>query len=299
MSASSAILQFPETSRLRESGRRPRDDELDSFGITHTGLVRPENQDHFLIAQLRGRLNVKMSSLPSIERLPIEEERVGSFLMVADGVGGGQKGETASRIVLEEVAQYIAQAARCYYRENDAEGDFVNTLERAAREVHEQVVEQGGADPATAGMATTLTLMISVWPWIYLLQVGDSRYYIYSNGTLRQISRDQTLAQEMVDEGIMSHTASARSPLSNVLSSSIGGAQTAPVVTRLPNRWENVHLLCTDGLNKHVPDERIRERLSTMTSAQQVCEDLLQDALDAGGTDNITIIVGRAVEKPS
>ncbi|HEV7388947.1 MAG TPA: protein phosphatase 2C domain-containing protein [Gemmatimonadaceae bacterium] len=297
MTASSAILQFPEIQQLRESGRRPRDDELESFGITHTGLVRRENQDHFLIAQLRGRLNVKMSSLPAIERLPIEEERVGSFMMVADGVGGGQKGETASRIALEEIAQYISQAARCYYRENDAEGDFVSTLERAAKEVHECVIEQAAADPGTVGMATTLTLVIGVWPWMYLLQVGDSRYYIYANGVLRQISRDQTLAQEMVDEGIMSQSLSERSPLSNVLSSSIGGAQTAPVVTRLHSNWEHVHLLCTDGLNKHVSDEQIRQRLSTMTSAKQVCEDLLQDALDGGGSDNITIIVGRAVEK--
>lgn len=298
MTESATTLQFPETSYLSASGRRPRDDELDSFGITHTGLVRLENQDHFLIAQLRGRLHVRMSSLPSVEHLPIEEERVGSFMMVADGVGGGQKGETASRMVLEEVAQYIAQAARCYYRENDSEGDFVNTLERAAREVHETVVEQAAADPQTAGMATTLTLVIGVWPWMYLLQVGDSRYYTYAKGVLRQISRDQTLAQEMVDEGLMTQTLSQRSPLSHVLSSSIGGAQTAPMVTRLANRWENVHLLCTDGLTKHVSDDRIKERLGSMTSARQACEGLLQDALDAGGTDNITIIVGRAVEKP-
>ncbi|HEY4734066.1 MAG: PP2C family protein-serine/threonine phosphatase [Gemmatimonadaceae bacterium] len=298
MTETATSLQFPEAPRLTGSERRPRDDELDSFGITHTGLVRPENQDHFMIAQLRGRLHVRMSSLPTIEHLPIEEERVGSFMLVADGVGGGQKGETASRIVLERVAHYIAQAARCYYRENDTDGDFVETLERAAKEVHQSVVEEGSTHPETAGMATTLTLVMAVWPWTYLLQVGDSRYYTYANGKLRQISRDQTLAQEMVDEGIMSQTSSARSPLSNVLSSSIGGAQTAPVVTRLRNCWENVHLLCTDGLSKHVSDDRIRERLSTMTSARQVCEDLLQDALDGGGTDNITVIVGRAVEKP-
>jgi serine/threonine protein phosphatase PrpC len=297
MTESATTLQFPQTSYLSASGRRPRDDELDSFGITHTGYVRPENQDHFLIAQLRGRLHVRMSSLPSVDHLPIEEERVGSFMMVADGVGGGQKGETASRMVLEEVAQYIAQAARCYYRENDSEGDFVDTLARAAREVHETVVEQAATDPQTAGMATTLTLVIGVWPWMYLLQVGDSRYYTYANGVLRQISRDQTLAQEMVDEGLMTQTLSQRSPLSHVLSSSIGGAQTAPAVTRLANRWENVHLLCTDGLTKHVSDDRIKERLGSMTSARQACEGLLQDALDAGGTDNITIIVGRAVEK--
>jgi serine/threonine protein phosphatase PrpC len=84
-------------------------------------------------------------------------------------------------------------------------------------------------------------------------------------------------------------------PLSNVLTSSIGGAQTAPIVKRLPNSWSTVHLLCTDGLTKHVSDARIAERLGGMTSAKEVCEQLLQDALDGGATDNITIVVGRPV----
>jgi len=277
--------------------RRPRDDEIDVYALTHVGLCRPENQDHFLVGQLRGRLFVKLSSLPEIQRLPLEEERVGSFMMVADGVGGGQKGEQASRIVLEEIAQYISEAARCYFRANDPDQDFVHALESAAREVHEAIREHAAADPEAAGMATTLTLWISVWPWTYLLQVGDSRYYCYGNGRLRQISRDQTLAQAMVDEGIMSPSMSQNSPLQHVLSSSIGGAHTSPVVTRMANKWDNVHLLCTDGLTKHVTDERITERLRTMTSARQVCQDLLQDALDDGGTDNITVVVGRAVPK--
>jgi protein phosphatase len=277
--------------------RRPRDDEIDVHAVTHVGLLRPENQDHFLVGQLRGRLVVKISSLPEIQRLPLEEERVGSFMMVADGVGGGQRGEQASRIALEEVAQYISEAARCYFRAKDPDPDFVHALEGAAREVHEAIREHAAADPDAAGMATTLTLWISVWPWTYLLQVGDSRYYCYCKGKLRQISRDQTLAQAMVDEGIMTPSMSQNSPLQHVLSSSIGGAQTSPVVTRMPQRWDNVHLLCTDGLTKHVSDERIAERLRTMTSARQVCKDLLQDALDAGGTDNITLCVGRAVPK--
>ena len=277
--------------------RRPRDDEIDVYALTHVGLCRPENQDHFLVGQLRGRLFVKLSSLPEIQRLPLEEERVGSFMMVADGVGGGQKGEQASRIVLEEIAQYISEAARCYFRANDPDQDFVHALESAAREVHEAIREHAAADPEAAGMATTLTLWISVWPWTYLLQVGDSRYYCYGNGRLRQISRDQTLAQAMVDEGIMSPSMSQNSPLQHVLSSSIGGAHTSPVVTRMANKWDNVHLLCTDGLTKHVTDERITERLRTMTSARQVCQDLLKDALDDGGTDNITVVVGRAVPK--
>ncbi|HEY7877146.1 MAG TPA: hypothetical protein VIC55_02925, partial [Gemmatimonadaceae bacterium] len=121
------------------------------------------------------------------------------------------------------------------------------------------------------------------------------RYYLYRHGVLTQITRDQTMAQELIDQGVMTRSAALASPWANVLSSALGGAQTAPVVTRLASGWENTHLICSDGLTKHVPDERIAERLGAMTSAREACEGLLQDALDGGGTDNITIIVGRAV----
>ena len=84
-----------------------------------------------------------------------------------------------------------------------------------------------------------------------------------------------------------------------MLSSAIGGQQTAPVVTRIASDWENIHLLCSDGLTKHVSDDRIAECLRTMTSSKQACDTLLQEALDGGGTDNVTIIVGRAVPRPS
>jgi protein phosphatase len=226
----------------------------------------------------------------------MEEERVASFMMVADGVGGGQKGELASREALEEVAQYIVEGARCYFRADEGEGDFAHALEDVAKKVHQELRSRAAADPATAGMATTLTLWIAAWPWTYLLQVGDSRYYVYSKGALNQISQDQTVAQALVDQGIMTKSLSERSPLANVLASSIGGPQSAPVVMRLPTVWGDVHLLCSDGLTRHVSDERIAERLGAMQSARQVCEQLLQDALDAGGTDNITILVGRAVK---
>jgi len=282
---------------LPTTSRRPRDDELDVYGLTHTGKVRPENQDHFLVGSLRGRLNVRLSSLPDTEKLPVEEERVAAFMMVADGVGGGRSGEEASRAALEEVAQFITEGAGCYFRAGESERDFVTALELAARSWHKAVRERAASDPDTAGMATTLTLFIGVWPWSYLVQVGDSRYYEYANSVLTQISRDQTVAQALVDQGIMSKSLSLQSPLSNVLASSIGGPQTAPVITRIPNSWETIHLLCSDGLTRHVPDERIAERLGAMESAKQVSEALLQDALDGGGTDNITIVVARKVRK--
>jgi serine/threonine protein phosphatase PrpC len=276
--------------------RKPHDDELDAFGITHTGKVRPTNQDHFLLGSLRQRFELRQSSLPELDQLPIVEDRVASIIMVADGVGGGQKGDKASQLAVEELTQYVNESARCYYHNDRSDESFVHDLEQAALKCHRAVMERGASDPDSSGMATTLTLMIIIWPWTYVLQVGDSRYYEYKNGTLTQISHDQTLAQELIDSGVFA-AAVRNTPLANVLSSSIGGSQTAPVVTRVPTTWNTVHLLCSDGLTKHVSDEKIAERLRTMTSARQACEQLLQDALDGGGTDNITICIGRAVKK--
>ena len=274
--------------------RKPRDDEIDVYGLTHQGRVRPTNQDQFLIGSLRQRLQVRQSSLPDINELPVTEDRLASLMMVADGVGGGKKGETASQLAVEELTQYITRSVRCYYSADTGDSDFTQALETGAIECHRAVLARGAEDPATVGMATTITLWIGVWPWCYLVQVGDSRYYQYRDGNLIQVSRDQTMAQELLDSGTFARAVLANSPLANVLTSAIGGRQTTPVVKRLPNSWSTTHLLCSDGLTRHVPDERIAERLGAMKSAQQVCEDLLQDALDGGGTDNITITVGRA-----
>jgi serine/threonine protein phosphatase PrpC len=276
--------------------RRPRDDEIDIFGVTDRGKVRAENQDHFIIGSLRKRINVRQSSL-SLDQIPLEEERVASFMMVADGVGGGLKGEQASRMALEVTTKYLAEGARCYYRFDEEGVDLVQALQEGALRCSEAIQERAAHDESAAGMATTLTLFIGVWPWTYLLQVGDSRYYQYHDGELTQISRDQTVAQELADQGIMRRDLMVNSPLTHVLSSSIGGRQTAPVVTRLPLTWGTIHLLCSDGLTRHVPDDKIAERLGAMKSAKQVAEQLVQDALDGGGSDNITVVVGRAVPK--
>ena len=233
--------------------RKPRDDELDAFGLTHAGKVRPTNQDHFLLGSLRQRFNVRQSSLPEFDHLPIVEDRVASLIMVADGVGGGQKGEDASQLAVEELTQYVNESARCYYHTSNNDENFVRDLEQAALKCHRAVVERGASDPDCAGMATTLTLMIVIWPWTYVLQVGDSRYYEFTDGSLTQISRDQTMAQELIDSGVFA-AAVRNTPLANVLSSSIGGSQTAPVVTRVPTTWNTVHFLCSDGLTKHVSD---------------------------------------------
>ncbi|HET9602968.1 MAG TPA: protein phosphatase 2C domain-containing protein [Gemmatimonadales bacterium] len=275
--------------------RKPRDSEIDVHGLTHQGKVRTSNQDHFLICSLEREVRVRLSSLPNNSPLTERGERLAFLAMVADGVGGSAKGEEASRQALERVTRYLTQSIQCYYTADaDNESDFGATLTEAAMQVHEDIIRTTAQDPERRGMATTLSLWLGVWPRIYLLQVGDSRCYLLRDGALRQISRDQTMAAELVDLGVLKPADAPHSRWASMLSSSIGGSQTAPQVTRYEHRWDDVHLLCSDGLTRHVPDERIKERLEAMSSSREACEGLLQDALDAGGSDNISIIVGRA-----
>ncbi len=282
-------------SALPADNRKPRDDEIDEFAVTHVGKVRKTNQDHFLLASIHKRIVLHQTSLSDQQRLPFGDERLAVIAMVADGVGGGEGGGQASATTLEIAARYLVGSADCFYRADATEEQFMHALQDAALRSHAAVLERAKATPGVRSMATTLTLWMGVWPWVYVLQVGDSRYYLYREGQLTQVSRDQTIAQDLVDQGVFSRAVGQQSRFAHVLSSAIGGEQAEPVVTRLRADWHNVHLICSDGLTKHVPDERIAERLAAMTSAKQLCEQLLQDALDGGGTDNITIVVRRLV----
>jgi len=284
------------TAPLAAPDRKPRDEEIDLYGLTHPGKVRKDNQDHFLVCALRKQMVVQLTSLPEPDQLMGESERVALVMMVADGVGGGNKGEVASRSALEAVGRYVSRSMHCYYAAGAAgDQEFRDALQEGASQCHAELVRRGEEEPEFRGMATTLTLYLGHWPRAYLLQVGDSRCYLLRGDQLTQITRDQTMAQELIDLGVMSRAAASGSRLEHTLSSSIGGRQTAPVVTQFELTWDTVVLLCSDGLTRHVSDDRIRDRLRSMTSAKQVCEDLVQDALEGGGSDNITVVVRRAV----
>lgn len=295
MSPNRAAAPLSQTAEI--AGPKPRDDEIDVFGLTHPGKVRTSNNDHFLLGAVHQSLQVSLTSLTELERASLGDERLAFVAMVADGVGGGERGQEASKVALQVVTEYVASGMRAYYASDARSDDFSEALQDAAMVCHEEVLKRSTERPEYRGMATTLTLWLGVWPYHYLLQVGDSRYYLFRDGVLTQISRDQTMAEDLIAQGAFQRTEAFMAKWSHVLASSIGGQQTAPVVTRLKAHWNNVHLLCSDGLTKHVSDDRIRERLAGMTSAREVCEQLLQDALDGGGTDNITIVVGRAVRK--
>lgn len=277
--------------------QRPRDDELDMFGLTHPGRVRAENQDHFLLCTVHPQVVVHGTSLSEPERIAMRGERLASILLVADGVGGSAAGSTASRVATEAVTRYLASALRCYHTPgSSSEEEFLKALRAAAISAHDVVRAEALTMPTAAGMATTLCLAIAIWPWLYVMQVGDSRCYFFQDDRLRQVTRDQTFAQDLVEQGVLSREDARSSPLRNVLSSAIGASEALPEISRVDiTRRGCVILVCTDGLTKHVTDNEIAEHLGAMTSSEQVARALLDLALDRGGSDNITLVVGRAV----
>ncbi|UCF40632.1 MAG: serine/threonine-protein phosphatase [Gemmatimonadota bacterium] len=280
---------------MADPNPKPTDQELDVFGLTHRGKVRKENQDHFLICTLHKQMRIHGTSLPHPEHLAAPSERLAFLAVVADGVGGHLGGEEASRLTLEAVAGYLTNSMHCYYTHDpEQESEFLEQLQSSVLESHQKVTAEAEADPARKGMASTLTLAIAVWPWAYVVHVGDSRCYQLREGGLIQITRDQTVGQALYDEGLLDTAEAMESKWSHVLASAIGGPEANPVTSRVALHRDDVLLLCSDGLSGYVSDEQIRERLLTMKSAKQACHALVEDALEGGGGDNVTVVVGRA-----
>jgi protein phosphatase len=142
-------------------------------------------------------------------------------------------------------------------------------------------------------MATTLTMVTIYWPRAYVIHVGDSRAYRLRKGVLTQVTKDQTMAQAMVDAGALTQAAAEQSRLKHVLWSALGGKEALPEVTMLDCEWEDVMLLCSDGLTKHVSDDEIRDHLLRGESAEVSCHALVDLALSRGGSDNVTVVIGR------
>ena len=268
-------------------------DPIDSFGLTDVGRVREANEDQFLIATLHRSMEVRHTSIERRSSLDQLCRTQAHILVVADGVGGVAGGQLASGAAVEALSDYIGQtAACCYALDVDTEHEFLEHLERAVKRAHETVQRRYGAK--SGGPATTLTLATLIWPRVYVIHVGDSRGYYLRKGRLKRFTHDQTMGEFLIDEGVMSQPEAERAGLSNVLASAIGADYT-PSIGVIDLNPGDVMLLCTDGLTKHVTDEAIAHLLGREASAEAICRDLVEAALAGGGTDNVTVIVARAV----
>src|SRR5258706_10307798 len=160
--------------------RRPRDEERDLFGVTHRGKVRKENQDHFLLCTVYPQVEIDSTSLPEKELSELRGQRLATIGMVADGVGGSDGGSDAARLATTTIIRYVVSSLRSYHAAGTSnEAVLMKSLHDAARQAHGAVRAESATRADPKPMATTMTLVIGVWPWCYVVQVGDSRCYNY------------------------------------------------------------------------------------------------------------------------
>ena len=277
------------TAPAQQRSKRPRARDVDLFGMTHSGNVRTENEDQYFIASLHKTLTVHSSSMDAGELGNLRGGTQGYLCMVADGVGGRPDGDIASGTAVRSVAHYVTNCLHYYDVQEGQQGE-----EKFLRELQEAMLAgDKGVRKEAAGTATTLTMVMAIWPRAYLIHVGDSRCYRLRNSTLELLSTDQTMAAALVEAKALTPQQAETSQWRDVLMSALGGSETTPITVPTNIEWNDVMLLCTDGLTKHVPDSELQTALLSGHSAEQTVRDLVQLALDRGGSDNITAIVGR------
>jgi PPM family protein phosphatase len=273
--------------------RQPTAVRIDASGLSHTGKVRAANEDHFAIMTLAKSVQLRATNLMDttvLDRLQRPEVHI---LIVADGVGGAAGGKIASGLAVSSVVEYLAEAVGCVQDfDVDQEQAFLDRLTASVERGHDRLKEMFQTQ---GGPATTLTMVTLVWPRAYIVHVGDSRGYYLRGGTLRQFTRDQTMGDYLVDIGAVTERHAEKAGLYNVLSSAVGG-ELVPSVGVVDLAPGDLLLLCTDGLTKHVSDDRIAAMLSA-GDADVASTALVEAALEGGGTDNVTVVVARALQR--
>ena len=270
--------------------QRPTLAEVDVFGLTHPGLVRRTNADHFLVVSLHRTLHVHATSLGDGIG-PQETESRGFLLLVADGVGGLAGAAEGSARAVATVAQHLLHATElCSQMAVANENDAIRNLREAVTDAHRALL---AATDEGVPTASTLTMFASFWPRAFVVHVGDSRAYRYRDGALDRLTTDQTFAQMMVESGALTPAGAEASHLKHVLWSALGSQEVVPEVHITDVTRRGIVLLCTDGLTSHVNDEEIKAHLASCTSAEGTCRALVDLALARGGKDNVTVVIAR------
>jgi serine/threonine protein phosphatase PrpC len=266
---------------------------VDAAGLTHVGLVRTSNEDHYLISRLGRYFETVSTSLPP-EDLPARADDATYSLIVADGMGGHAAGEVASRLAIREIVRFALELPDWIVRldERTTDAAAARSQERIEK-LNAMVLAGGQDDPNLRGMGCTLTVARNLGRVLQIAHVGDSRAYLLRAGQLHRLTRDHTYVQMLVDSGVMSPEEAATSRSRHVLVNVVGGSNDGVHVDveRVPLNSGDRVLLCSDGLTDGVDDDAIRAVLAKASTAADACQALLARALEGKGRDNITVIV--------
>lgn len=262
---------------------------------THPGKVRTNNEDNFHIVQFGRYLRTVLTSLPD-GLYPEETDRPGHGFVVADGMGGHAAGEVASHTAIALLVEFALQTPDWILGHEDEL--LARVMERTARRfrsVNEAILTEATSRPGLRGMGTTLSVALSLADNLIIAHVGDSPIYLFRAGRLARLTRDHTVAQER-----MAFDAAAAARFRHVLTRAIGIGDVGgePDVTRYKLADGDRLLLCTDGLTDMLTDELIAQELGRDASAEEVCQALVDLALERGGKDNVTVVVATYRNQP-
>jgi protein phosphatase len=250
-----------------------------AIGKTDIGSVRENNEDNFAILDLDTSQTGDISTFTDTSK--------GVVLIVADGMGGAVAGETASATLVNESIQFITSNL-------DEPIDLLPTLcmHASQKKCHELIDNNHGL----AGMGTVATIAIIKDDTLHISQIGDTRLYIFRNKTLEQITEDQNFVSELVKLGIITKEQAQIHPQRNAVTQAVGSLEPIlPVDYTETIREEDYILICSDGLNSMITDLEIQLVLEKESSLIQKVDELIESAKEAGGHDNITVILAKVI----
>jgi len=269
---------------------------IDAAAATHLGHVRSNNEDHYLVMRLGRSLETLYTNLDS-ELLAASYDLTGYGLLVADGLGRMAAGEVASKTALTTLVELIVDTPDWIlgFDETEHSEKIQSRMADRFRRIDETLKDHGNHDTALTGMGTTLTAVATLGKDMVIGHVGDSRAYLFRDDTLRQLTTDHTIAQEMIKDGTSDGSDTQYRSMRHVLTAALGslGSRVQPEVQRLRSNYQDQLLLCTDGLTAMVDDQAIASILRDARSSEQACRDLVTAALTAGGYDNVTVVLAR------
>jgi len=268
--------------------------DVDVFAMSDKGLVKGSNEDHYLVVRAGRALETVFSSLSGSQPGDLFDETAYAFV-VADGVGE-DSGEVASRQAIFTLLNLALRTPDWQFRWGPAQRNTVRwRMQDRFRRVNAALVQQATAHASLNGMCTTMTVALSHGKNLIIGHMGDSRAYLLHDTKLQRLTRDHTVAERTIEEGINTASDQLLNQLRNVLMQALGG----PECDCKPDTHDyfiedgDQLLLCTDGLTDMVAEEEIETVLKTSDSAQSACRSLVSLALSSGGRDNITAIVAR------
>ncbi len=272
---------------------------VEIHATSHVGRVRRGNEDNYLLLNItnsRSWTSEQADGEFVIESQKFEVDPNGVVLAVSDGMGGALAGEVASKMAVETVSErLLTEDTEKTLTPEGYHYDLISKLYNATVHANYLVHQQGRTDPQFQGMGATFTGIGLTPEGVDVIQVGDSQAYLVRNGKIYQITKDQSLVQQLIDAQQISAEEAETHTLKNVILQALGAQnEIYPVSARLTPSQNDVLLLCSDGLSNKVSAANMQKHVvENIDKLEQACAALVKEANENGGEDNITVILAK------